>query len=85
MEAIEDNGVKDFFSTGMSFINNIAISDGNEKMDYRLSMSSLNQEGVLPGSELDRYSISLNAGVNHSERLKSRFGVQIIKIGRAHV
>ena len=79
LQRIDDNGVKDFFKTGNSFINNIAISDGNEKMDYRLSLSSLNQTGIVPGSELDRYSISLNAGVKHSAKLKSRFGVQLIK------
>lgn len=79
LQAIEDNGIRDFFEKGYSFINNIAISDGNEKMDYRVSFGSLNQTGVVPGSELSRYNISLNAGVNHSDKLKSRFGIQIIK------
>jgi len=77
LQKIPDNGIRDFFESGSSFINNFAISDGNEKMDYRLSLGTLNQTGVIPGSTLDRYSISLNAGVTHSDKLKSRFGVSL--------
>ncbi len=76
---VEDNGIKDFFKTGFSAINNFAISDGNEKMDYRVSLGALNQTGILPGASLDRYNVSLNAGVTHSPMLKSRFGIQFIK------
>lgn len=76
---VEDNGINDFFEAGNTFINNFAISDGDEKMDYRLSLGSLNQTGVIPGTSLDRYSVSLNAGVRHSDKFQSRFGVQFIK------
>lgn len=76
---VADNGVRDFFESGNTFINNFAVSDGNEKMDYRLSLTSMNQTGVVPGSELDRYTVSLNAGLKHSAKLESRFGVQFIK------
>jgi len=79
LQGIEDNGIKDFFSRGYTAINNFAISDGNQKMDYRLSFAALNQTGIVPGSQLDRYNISINAGVKHSSKLKSRFGVQFIK------
>lgn len=79
LQAVEDNGVRDFFDTGNTWINNFAISDGTEKFDYRLSFGALNQTGIIPGSELDRYNLNLNAGFNHSPKLKSRFGVQFIK------
>ena len=80
LRGFEDNGVKDFFETGQSFINNIAVSDGNEKMNYRLSFGALNQTGIVPASKLDRYNLSFNAGFNHSSKLKSSFGVQFIKL-----
>lgn len=76
LRAVKDNGINDFFKTGITRINNFAIGDANEKMDYRLSATSLNQNGVLPGSSLDRITIGLNAGVRHSEKLESRFSVQ---------
>lgn len=75
---IADNGIREFFETGNTFINNFAISDGDERMDYRLSLGSLNQTGVIPGTQLDRYTISLNAGVRHNDKLSSRFGIQYI-------
>ncbi len=78
LQAVEDNGVKKFFETGKSYINNLAISDASDRMDYRLSFGALNQTGIVPGSSLDRYNISLNAGVNHNANFSSRFGVQFI-------
>lgn len=76
---VEDNGVNDFFKTGSTLINNFSVSDGNDRMDYRVSLGALNQEGVIPGTKLDRYSFNLNAGVKHSDKLQTRFGVQFIK------
>ncbi len=69
---------KDFYRTGRTLINNVAFSDGNDKGDYRLSITSLNQMGILPNAELDRLTTSFNAGMKHSDKLKSRFGIQYI-------
>jgi TonB-linked SusC/RagA family outer membrane protein len=79
LRAVKDNGIRDFYDTGVSYINNFAISDATEKMDYRLSLTSLNQDGILPGASLDRFTVSLNAGVRHNEKLESRFSVQYIQ------
>ena len=76
---VPDNGVRDFFETGHSIINNFSISDGSQKSDYRLSIGTLNQTGVIPGASLDRFNISLNSGFRHSEKFTSRFGVNFIK------
>lgn len=78
LQAVDDNGINDFFRTGNTFINNFAISDGNEKMNYRLSLGALNQTGVVPAAKLDRYTLSLKAGVKHSDKLRTDFGVQYI-------
>lgn len=79
LRSVKDNGINDFFDTGYTYINNFAISDANEKSDYRISMTSLNQTGILPGSKMNRYTASFNAGVRHNDKLESRFGVQYIK------
>lgn len=79
LKPVDNNGIDDFFKTGFTRINNFSVSDADEKMDYRISVTSLNQTGVLPGAELDRLTIGLNAGVRHSEKLESRFGVQYTK------
>ena len=77
--SVRNNGIDDFFETGQTFINNISISDASQKLDYRLSVTSLNQTGILPGTSLDRSSFNLNVGVQHNDKLKSRFGIQYHK------
>lgn len=78
LTAVDNNGINDFFEVGNTFINNFAISDASERMNYRLSLGALNQTGVVPASSLDRYTISLKAGVKHSDKLRSDFGIQYI-------
>ncbi|WP_373073415.1 SusC/RagA family TonB-linked outer membrane protein [Zeaxanthinibacter enoshimensis] len=76
LRAVDNNGIDDFFQTGITRINNFAVADANQRFDYRLSLTSTNQTGILPGSSLDRITIGLNAGVKHNEKLESRFSVQ---------
>ena len=73
-----ENNYEDFYETGTTFINNIAVSDANDRSDYRFSVTSLNQDGILPASELDRLTLGLNAGAQHTKWLKTRFSVQYI-------
>lgn len=77
LQAYPDN-ITDFYRQGKSLINNISFSDANEKGDYRLSVSSLNQTGILPNAELNRLTASFNAGMKHSDKLRTRFGLQYI-------
>jgi TonB-linked SusC/RagA family outer membrane protein len=79
LTAVDDNGIRDFFETGRTLINNFSVGDADERMNYRLSVTQLDQTGILPGSSLDRLTVGLNAGVNHSDKLSSRFGIQYIK------
>lgn len=79
LTAVKDNGINEFYKTGQTAINNFAISDGSEKYDYRLSLTNWAQTGILPGAELDRTTVNLNAGLRHSDKLRSRFSVQYAK------
>ena len=69
---------KDFYKVGKTVINNISVSDGNDKVDYRVSATTLNQTGILPNANLDRLTLSFNVGMKHSAKLKSRFTAQYI-------
>ncbi len=68
----------DYFRQGRTLINNVAFADAHDRGDYRLSLTSLNQVGILPNAALDRITASFNAGMKHSEKFKSRFGIQYI-------
>jgi len=75
------NNVKDFFQTGVSYMNNISFSGGDEKSDYRLGISAVNESGIIPESTLDKYNFTLNAGRQFSSKLSSRFSGMYTNIG----
>lgn len=56
--AIEDN-TKDFFETGITTTNNIALSGGSEKSSYFLSIGATNSNGIVPTSSYDKYNAKL--------------------------
>lgn len=72
LQAYPDN-VKDFFQTGSSYTNNVAIAGGGDNSDYRLSFTAVNEKGIIPESKLGRYNFSVNAGRDFSSKLSSRF------------
>ncbi len=53
---------KDFYQTGLTHINTLAIEGGNETLGARFSVSHLGNTGVVPKSELKRQNF--NAGIN---------------------
>ena len=71
LQAYPDN-VKDFFRTGVTFINNVAVSSRSEKGDIRVSYTNHSEEGIVPGNQLDKNVISINGGSSLSERLRIR-------------
>ncbi|HRG20187.1 MAG TPA: SusC/RagA family TonB-linked outer membrane protein [Saprospiraceae bacterium] len=66
------NNIKDFFETGVTYSNNIALSGSNDKSDFRASFTALNQTGIVPNTDLKRYTTSLNGGYTFSDKLKAR-------------
>ncbi|MGB3802101.1 MAG: TonB-dependent receptor, partial [Lewinella sp.] len=78
LEAYPDN-VSDFYETGSTIINNLAIGGGSETSNYRFSATSLNQQGIFPGSELDRITLGLNAGQKFDQKISSSFGINLVR------
>ncbi|HTN05913.1 SusC/RagA family TonB-linked outer membrane protein [Agriterribacter sp.] len=75
----QPNNIKDFFNTGSKFYNNLALSGGNDKGTYRLSLSSLNDKGVIPNNNLDRYQVSLNSSYKLTSKLTSSINFNYMK------
>ncbi len=67
------NNVEDFFETGVTLNNNVALSGGNDNANFRLSYTNINQSFVLPNSDLDRNTISFSG----SSKLTDRFTASI--------
>lgn len=71
LQAYKDN-VKDFYETGGTYINSIALSGGSEQADYRVGLTALNQTGIIPNTSMNRYTFNANIGYNFSKKLTSR-------------
>ncbi|CAM4019547.1 MULTISPECIES: SusC/RagA family TonB-linked outer membrane protein [Flavobacterium] len=62
------NNLKDFYRTGTTTINNIAVTNGFEKGNYRLSFTDLRSEAIIPGVNLDRQTIAAKLNFEPSEK-----------------
>ncbi|MCL6274653.1 SusC/RagA family TonB-linked outer membrane protein [Muricauda sp. 2012CJ35-5] len=65
----QPNNVKDFFETGTSFINTVALSAGGEKASVRFSYTNSDIESILPNSGIDRDNFNLRAFANLTDKL----------------
>ncbi len=61
--------VEDFLQTGLTYNNNISLSNSGEEFNYRLGLSTRNTESVMPNSSLDRYQVYFNGSADLSEDL----------------
>ncbi len=54
------NNVRDYFRTGYTISNGVAIADAGDKYDYRVSFNNSKQTGVIPNTELNKTNLSIN-------------------------
>lgn len=59
---VYDN-VLPFFQTGQQFNNSLAVSGGNDKTTFRLSVSDLRSTGVVPNEQYDRTTVKLASSI----------------------
>ncbi|QCE40726.1 SusC/RagA family TonB-linked outer membrane protein [Psychroserpens sp. NJDZ02] len=62
------DNLKDFYQTGVTTINNIAISNGFDTGDYRLSFTDLRSESIIPGVNLDRQTVAAKLNFEPTEK-----------------
>lgn len=80
------NNVRDFFDTGVTAQNNISFSTGTQALDFRLGLGHVSQGGIVPGSRLDRTTLSANAGARLGNGFNARTSINYVTsedIGRA--
>jgi len=78
LEAHPDN-VKDFFENGLTLINNASVSQGGEKGDFRISYTNFIENGIVPNNELERNTVSFNAGTDISKTLSARAVINYVR------
>jgi TonB-linked SusC/RagA family outer membrane protein len=75
----DEDGVKNFFETGVTLTNNVALVGSNKNGDFRLSYSSLDQTGTVPNTDLRRNTVSFGGGYNLTDKFSARAFVSYIK------
>ncbi|MEO1261324.1 MAG: SusC/RagA family TonB-linked outer membrane protein [Bacteroidota bacterium] len=54
------DNLKDFYRTGSTLTNNLAIGSGFSRGNYRLSLTDMRNRSIIPGSDLERQTLSAN-------------------------
>ncbi len=66
----QPNNLKDFYRTGITTINNLAINDSFNRGSYRLSFTNLDSESIIPGVNLERKTVALKLKFNPTKKTK---------------
>ncbi len=72
------NNVRDFFETGRTLDNGVAVKGSDEKFDYRFSYNNSNQTGILPNTELKKNSFSVNSSYKILPNLELSTGINYV-------
>jgi TonB-linked SusC/RagA family outer membrane protein len=67
-----------FFKTGLTYNNNVALSGGNETTGFRLSLGNLSQTGIAPKAKYEKTTLSLSGQSKVSDRLSTSAGLTFI-------
>ncbi|WP_223552191.1 SusC/RagA family TonB-linked outer membrane protein [Aestuariivivens sp. NBU2969] len=70
------NAIKEAYNTGVTLNNNVALSGGNEKSDFRLSYTNVDQTGMIPNTKFNEHTIDLNTSRNFTDKFSVRAGVK---------
>jgi TonB-linked SusC/RagA family outer membrane protein len=65
----QKNNIKNFFNTGSTFTNTVALSGGNEKFSTRFSVSNMNNKGIIPNSTYDRTTFNMATNFSLSKHI----------------
>lgn len=76
---------KNFFNTGTSINNNLALSMSNEKVSARISFGSLNKKGFVPNTDYQKYNVGLKLDAQITDRLTVDVSANYVKSGADNV
>ncbi len=72
------NNIRNFFETGQTFTNSVALNASSEDSDFRLSYTNLNQRGTVPNTDLNRNTFYTSVGRRIGEKLSVRANAMYI-------
>jgi TonB-linked SusC/RagA family outer membrane protein len=73
------NNVRNFFNTGVTYSNNLAVTSSNDKTSMRLSVGSIKTSGIVPNEEISNKSVSFNGSTRVNDILSFEAKVNYIR------
>lgn len=67
------NNYKDFYQTGYNSVANVAISNANERGNYRFSYTRTDYKSIMPGSNLYKNNFNFNGTMKLHEKVSLDF------------
>lgn len=64
--------IKAFYDTGLNFTNSLALSGGNDKGSFRVSLSNTNAKNIVPNSNYDKKILDIGINFNFSDKLSAQ-------------
>ncbi|MDQ1086524.1 SusC/RagA family TonB-linked outer membrane protein [Siphonobacter sp. SORGH_AS_1065] len=61
--------IRDFYRTGTSWNNSVALSGGNEKGGFRISFSNMDANSIMPNSDYHKKILNLGLNYNFTPKL----------------
>lgn len=72
----QKNNIRNFYDTGSTFSNTLAINGGNETTNFRFSASNMDNKGVVPNSTVNRKTFNLSASSTLAKKVVFEGNVQ---------
>jgi TonB-linked SusC/RagA family outer membrane protein len=64
------NNVRDFFKTGVTLTNSIALEGAGDSYNYRIAFGNEKQTGIIPNSEARKNNVAFNAQFTVTPKIK---------------
>jgi TonB-linked SusC/RagA family outer membrane protein len=79
VEPVDNMG--DFFRTGVTWQNNLAVVGGNENSSFRLSLGNTKQNGIVPNTDFKRTSVRITTDTRMNDKLSVGTTINYINSG----
>ncbi|PWJ60287.1 TonB-linked SusC/RagA family outer membrane protein [Dyadobacter jejuensis] len=77
----EPDNWEQFWDTGRTISNSVALSGGNDNGYFRLGLGHTNQKGIAHNNDYHRYNFKINSGYNLTSKLSVALSAEYIKSG----
>jgi len=74
----QPDNIRDYFETGVAYQNNVSMTGGTARNNFRLSYTNLSRTGIFPNSQLGRNTISFSGMSKFGEKLTASTSVNYV-------